>query len=461
MLHADKVMLQRQLEVDLLALRQKELDHFSNCLFTLAGPASLLAGFAYVGTTNQVAIPEGTHWALEALYFGLIAGAMLAEIFATTRATLVALMGRALALRGSGPEAMHRAVQMMEVRTAPHRAAQPSRGARTRRWWRVGPFRPCARGARGTGPRPLCPLCAPRCARPCVPVCAQVSFKGAWEGFIGGLRLLLLASVLWVALQADFWGAALGLAVLVLLAMYELTRDIRFIGRAFALPRRELQLGRFSESEIQALRDRRRLSRQLTAGELPGEGARRPSLGEVAKAMGKRAKSVVVGAGGPDEGYLPCVTGSVTGSVAGALAGKLGGGRSVLDAPGARVGGRRAGGAAAEPPQDVSVVFTVPGRGRLRWRAPAHATVGDALAQAQASFRCELHQPADVHGATFAVPEEQRLDALVVLSHEELVVLLSARPLPAGAPPPAPSGAGRGEAGADEPRQRAAAAARV
>lgn len=47
MLFADKRALERQLEVDLIAIRQKELDHYTHCCLTLSAPAALLAGFAY------------------------------------------------------------------------------------------------------------------------------------------------------------------------------------------------------------------------------------------------------------------------------------------------------------------------------------------------------------------------------------------------------------------------------
>jgi len=111
MLHADKLNLEYGLALSLLQLRNKELDHLTNCCFTLAMPAALFAGFAYQGMV-QVYMPFDTPDWLATSFYALNAAAMCLLIAATVRTSLVGLMGPALALRGA-PGAMHRAVETM------------------------------------------------------------------------------------------------------------------------------------------------------------------------------------------------------------------------------------------------------------------------------------------------------------------------------------------------------------
>jgi len=112
MLFADKRALERQLEVDLLDIRKKELDLYTHCSLTLSAPAALLAGFAYTGL-SQIDLPEDTPREIEMLYYLSVLAAMVFEVAAVVKATLVALLGPHLALRGP-PGAVTRAVTSME-----------------------------------------------------------------------------------------------------------------------------------------------------------------------------------------------------------------------------------------------------------------------------------------------------------------------------------------------------------
>lgn len=56
MLYADKRALETNLKVNLLAIREKELNYYSQNCLAVGTQAALLAGFAYSGLT-QVAIP--------------------------------------------------------------------------------------------------------------------------------------------------------------------------------------------------------------------------------------------------------------------------------------------------------------------------------------------------------------------------------------------------------------------
>jgi len=115
MLHANKRYVQLDLKVQLLGLRKKELLHFSNCCRTLGQPAALLAGFAYTGITASVAVPRGTHWLAEVLYYVTDVAAMLLLIHVTVRALMITTLGPTLALRGMDAESTHRATEEMEV----------------------------------------------------------------------------------------------------------------------------------------------------------------------------------------------------------------------------------------------------------------------------------------------------------------------------------------------------------
>jgi len=113
MLYADKRALETNLKVNLLAIREKELNYYTqNCLAVLT-QAALLAGFAYSGLT-QVAIPVDAEYVLKLLYLLVTTTAMCLELIAVMNCTLLSMMGPGLALRGPDGS-MHPAVDgMME-----------------------------------------------------------------------------------------------------------------------------------------------------------------------------------------------------------------------------------------------------------------------------------------------------------------------------------------------------------
>ena len=139
MLFADKRALETNLKVNLLAIREKELNYYvrsplprtrllrgnslptlpqtQNCL-AVGTQAALLAGFAYSGLT-QVAIPHERSYILKLMYLLVTTTAMCFELIAVLNTTLLSMMGPGLALRGPDGS-MHPAVDgmMVEYRTA-------------------------------------------------------------------------------------------------------------------------------------------------------------------------------------------------------------------------------------------------------------------------------------------------------------------------------------------------------
>ena len=143
MLYADKRALETNLKVNLLAIREKELNYYvrsrkilkltpldkiasarpysagssrllfsqsQNCL-AIGTQAALLAGFAYSGLT-QVAIPLDSEYVLKLLYLLVTTTAMCLELIAVMNTTLLSMMGPGLALRGPDGS-MHPAVDGM------------------------------------------------------------------------------------------------------------------------------------------------------------------------------------------------------------------------------------------------------------------------------------------------------------------------------------------------------------
>mmetsp|Transcript_886 Transcript_886/g.2762 ORF Transcript_886/g.2762 Transcript_886/m.2762 type:complete len:459 (+) Transcript_886:90-1466(+) len=216
MLYADKQQLQRQLEVDLLNLRQKELNHFTTCCLTLSAPAALIAGFAYTGIA-EVAVPDETPWFVEGLYYTLTVLAMLFEIAATVRSSLVALVGPALALRGKAGS-MHRSVEAME---------------------------PC--------------------------------FREAWRWFLLGMLFWLLSTLVNVFQQAQHWGIATFVGFVILVAAGLIFRDIRDMGVLFNLPVNQVEKGAFSRSEVESMFREGNVGRRTSRG----EAVRRSRLSQV------------------------------------------------------------------------------------------------------------------------------------------------------------------------------------
>jgi hypothetical protein len=114
MLEASKGLLVRDLELSLLVLRKRELEHFLRCIETFGNPATLLAGCAFQGISNANLVPRGTHWAPEVLYYVFTTGAMCTLIHVSVRGTMLSILGPTVALRGRNAEAMHRSVLEME-----------------------------------------------------------------------------------------------------------------------------------------------------------------------------------------------------------------------------------------------------------------------------------------------------------------------------------------------------------
>ena len=105
-------------QVNLLAIREKELNYYTQNCQAVGTQAALLAGFAYSGLT-QVAIPHDRAYALRIAYLLVTTTAMCFELIAVLNTTLLSMMGPGLALRGPDGS-MHPAVDgmMTEYRTA-------------------------------------------------------------------------------------------------------------------------------------------------------------------------------------------------------------------------------------------------------------------------------------------------------------------------------------------------------
>jgi hypothetical protein len=113
MLYADKRALETNLKVSLLAIREKELNYYTQNALAVGTQAALLAGFAYSGLT-QVAIPLDSEYVLKLLYLLVTTTAMSLELLAVMNTTLLSMLGPGLALRGPDGS-MHPAVDgMME-----------------------------------------------------------------------------------------------------------------------------------------------------------------------------------------------------------------------------------------------------------------------------------------------------------------------------------------------------------
>jgi hypothetical protein len=105
-------------QVNLLAIREKELNYYTQNCQAVGTQAALLAGFAYSGLT-QVSIPHERAYALQLAYLLVTTTAMCFELIAVLNTTLLSMMGPGLALRGPDGS-MHPAVDgmMKEYRTA-------------------------------------------------------------------------------------------------------------------------------------------------------------------------------------------------------------------------------------------------------------------------------------------------------------------------------------------------------
>ena len=111
MLFADKNALRTQLKVNMLRIRERELLYYTNNCLAISTSAALLAGFAWYGLTevpfdsNASAVTQTMYLVVTTLIMGL-------ELLTVVNATLCAILGPGLALRGPDGS-MHNAVQGM------------------------------------------------------------------------------------------------------------------------------------------------------------------------------------------------------------------------------------------------------------------------------------------------------------------------------------------------------------
>mmetsp|Transcript_18999 Transcript_18999/g.48621 ORF Transcript_18999/g.48621 Transcript_18999/m.48621 type:complete len:243 (-) Transcript_18999:409-1137(-) len=111
MLFADKNALRTQLKVNMLRIRERELLYYTNNCLAISTSAALLAGFAWYGLTevpfdsNASAVTQTMYLVITTLIMGL-------ELLTVVNATLCAILGPGLALRGPDGS-MHNAVQGM------------------------------------------------------------------------------------------------------------------------------------------------------------------------------------------------------------------------------------------------------------------------------------------------------------------------------------------------------------
>mmetsp|Transcript_9271 Transcript_9271/g.28056 ORF Transcript_9271/g.28056 Transcript_9271/m.28056 type:complete len:225 (-) Transcript_9271:209-883(-) len=111
MLYADKNALRTQLKVQMLRIREKELMYYTNNCLSISTSAALLAGFAWYGLT-EVPFEEQADAVTQTLYLVVTTLIMGLELLTVVNATLCAILGPGLALRGPDGS-MHTAVNGM------------------------------------------------------------------------------------------------------------------------------------------------------------------------------------------------------------------------------------------------------------------------------------------------------------------------------------------------------------
>mmetsp|Transcript_23391 Transcript_23391/g.78658 ORF Transcript_23391/g.78658 Transcript_23391/m.78658 type:complete len:188 (+) Transcript_23391:106-669(+) len=111
MLYADKNALRTNLKVNLLRIRERELNFYTNNCLSISTQAALLAGFAWYGLTEVPFEPDASD-AVQAVYLIVTTLIMGLEMLTVVNATLTAILGPGLALRGPDGS-MHRAVDGM------------------------------------------------------------------------------------------------------------------------------------------------------------------------------------------------------------------------------------------------------------------------------------------------------------------------------------------------------------
>ena len=111
MLFADKNALRTQLKVNMLRIRERELTYYTNNCLAISTSSALLAGFAWYGLT-EVPFDSNSDAAIQTMYLVVTTLIMGLELLTVVNATLCAILGPGLALRGPDGS-MHNAVQGM------------------------------------------------------------------------------------------------------------------------------------------------------------------------------------------------------------------------------------------------------------------------------------------------------------------------------------------------------------
>lgn len=109
MLLADKRALETSLKVNLLSIREKELNFYTNNCLTIGTISALLAGFAYAALQKSV---EKKFFYVHLMYLIFSVASLGFQLLAVVSTTLLAMLGPGLALRGPDGS-MHRAVDSM------------------------------------------------------------------------------------------------------------------------------------------------------------------------------------------------------------------------------------------------------------------------------------------------------------------------------------------------------------
>ncbi|KAJ1626236.1 hypothetical protein T492DRAFT_1034134 [Pavlovales sp. CCMP2436] len=111
MLYADKNALRTNLKVNLLRIRERELNFYTNNCLSISTQAALLAGFAWYGLT-EVPFTDDANDVVQTVYLVVTTCIMGLEMLTVVNATLCAILGPGLALRGPDGS-MHKAVDGM------------------------------------------------------------------------------------------------------------------------------------------------------------------------------------------------------------------------------------------------------------------------------------------------------------------------------------------------------------
>ena len=110
MLYADKQALETDLKVCLLAIRERELDFYTQNCRSIGTSAALLAGFAYAGLSSTSDFSEDTTEFSKGVFLTVTVCAMSLNIASMAAATWCSMLGPGLALRGPDGS-MDRAVE--------------------------------------------------------------------------------------------------------------------------------------------------------------------------------------------------------------------------------------------------------------------------------------------------------------------------------------------------------------